>query len=174
VPPQRLTPESLAGSTLAVDVDAGALTAPEEAVLRDFAHSGGTVLTSPAGFKDERPPGDSITLSKAELDRFNDIWRDVNSLVGRQNLGVRLFNVSTMLSNALVSADGKTEIVHLLNYSDYPVENVTVQFLGGYRRATLLTPDGAEKSLQVYAADEGSGVDIDKVAVCATLRLELF
>jgi len=174
VPPQRLTPESLAGTAVAVDVDAGALTAPEEAVLRDFARSGGTVLTSPAGFKDERPPGDSITLSKAELDRFNDIWRDVNSLVGRQNLGVRLFNVSTMLSNALVSADGKTEIVHLLNYSDYPVENVTVQFLGGYRRATLLTPDGAEKSLQVYAADEGSGVDIDKVAVCATLRLELF
>jgi len=27
--------------------------------------------------------------------------------------------------------------------------------------------------LEVYAADEGSGVDIDKVAVCATLRLEL-
>jgi hypothetical protein len=142
-------------------------------VLRDFARSGGTVLTSPTGFKDERPPGDSITLSKAELDRFNDIWRDVNSLVGRQNLGVRLFNVSTMLSNVLASADGKTEIVHLVNYSDYPVENVTVQFLGGYRRATLLSPNGAEKTLRVYAADEGSGVDIDRVAVCATLRLEL-
>jgi hypothetical protein len=97
----------------------------------------------------------------------------VNSLVGRQNLGVRLFNVSTMLSNVLASADGKTEIVHLLNYADYPVENVTVQFLGAYRRATLLTPDGAEKTLQVYAAEEGSGVDIDKVAVCATLKLEL-
>jgi hypothetical protein len=37
----------------------------------------------------------------------------------------------------------------------------------------LLTPDGTEKTLEVYAADEGSGVDIDKVAVCATLRLEL-
>ena len=174
VPPQRLTAESLAGTSVAVDVDAGALTAPEEAVLRNFAHSGGTVLTSPAGFQDERPPGDSITLSKAELERFNDIWRDVNSLVGRQNLGVRLFNVSTMLSNVLTAADGKTEIVHLVNYSDYPVENVTVQFLGGYRRATLLTPDGAERALEVYATEEGSGVDIDKVAVCATLKLELF
>jgi len=173
VPPQRLTKDALAGTTVAVDVDEGALTAPEEAVLRNFARSGGTVLTSPAGFKDERPPGDSITLSKAELDRFNDIWHDVNSLVGRQNLGVRLFNVSTMLSNVLASADGKTEIVHLVNYSDYPVENVTVQFLGAYRHATLLTPDGVEKTLQIYAADEGSGVDIDKVGVCATLRLEL-
>jgi hypothetical protein len=173
VPPQRLTPNALAGTTVAVDVDAGALTAPEEAVLRDFAHSGGTVLTSPSGWKDERPPGDSITLSKGELERFNDIWRNVNSLVGRQNLGVRLFNVSTMLSNVLASADGKTEIVHLVNYSDYPVENITVQFLGGYRRATLLTPDGAQKTLEVYATEEGSGVDIDKVAVCATLKLEL-
>jgi len=173
VPPQRLTPEALAGTTVAVDVDAGALTAPEEAMLRNFAHSGGTVLTSPTGFKDERPPGDSITLSKAELERFNDIWHDVNSLVGRENLGVRLFNVSSMLSNVLASADGKTEIVHLVNYADYPVENVTVQFLGSYRHATLLTPDGAEKTLEVYAAEEGSGVDIDKVAVCATLKLEL-
>ena len=131
------------------------------------------MLTSPTRFKDERPPGDSITLSKAELERFNDIWHDVNSLVGRQNLGVRLFNVSSMLSNVLSSADGKTEIVHLVNYSDYPVENITVQFLGNYRRATLLTPDGAAKTLEVYAAEEGSGVDIDKVAVCATLKLEL-
>ena len=77
-------------------------------------------------------------------------------------------------ANVLASTDGKTEIVHLVNYADYPVENITVQFLGGYRRATLLTPDGAEKALQVYATEEGSGVDIDKVAVCATLRLELF
>jgi len=172
VPPQRLTQEALAGTSVAVDVDAGALTPPEEAVLRDFAHSGGTVLTSPAGFKDERPPGDSITLTKAELERFNDIWHDVNSLVGRENLGVRLFNVSSMLSNVLASADRKTEIVHLVNYADYPVESVTVQFLGNYRHATLLTPDGPEQRLDVYPAEEGSGVDIDKVTVCATLKLE--
>jgi len=173
LPPERLTPESLTGTAIAVDVDAGALTPPEAAVLRDFAHAGGTVLTSPDGFKDERPPGDSITLTKAETEHFNDVWHDVNALVGRENLGVRLFNVSTMRSNVLASADGKTEIVQLLNYSDYPVENITVQFLGGYRRATLLTPDGTEKALEVYSTEEASAVDIDKVAVCATLKLEL-
>ena len=173
VPPERLTAESLAGTAVAVNVDAGALTPPERAVLRDFAHAGGTVLTSPDGFKDERPPGDSITLTKAETEHFNDIWRDVNALVGRENLGVRLFNVSTMRSNVLASSDGKTEIVHLVNYSDYPVENITVQFLGGYRRATLLAPDGTERALEVYATEDASAVDIDKVAVCATLKLEL-
>ena len=52
------------------------------------------------------------------------------------------------------------------------VENVAVHFLGNYRRATLATPEGIEKSLEIYSAEEGSGVDIDKVAVCATIRLE--
>jgi hypothetical protein len=93
-------------------------------------------------------------------------------MVGRRNLGVRLFNVSSMLSNALVSSDGKTAIVHLVNYSDYPVENVTLFFLGEFSRATLVTPDGAEKPLEIYSNDEGKGVDIAKVAVCATVRLE--
>ena len=45
-------------------------------------------------------------------------------MIGRRNLGVRLFNVSSMLSNLLASPDGKSAIVHLVNYSDYPVENV--------------------------------------------------
>ena len=71
-------------------------------------------------------------------------------MIGRRNLGVRLFNVSSMLSNVLVSADGKTEIVHLVNYSDYPVENVTVHFLGDYKHATLITPEGVEKHLEIY------------------------
>jgi hypothetical protein len=93
-------------------------------------------------------------------------------MVGRKNLGVRLFNVSSMLSNVLSTPDGKTEVVHLVNYSDYPVENVTVYFLGDYKRATLTTPEGIEKKLDIYQADEGWGVDLDKVAVCATIRLE--
>jgi hypothetical protein len=52
------------------------------------------------------------------------------------------------------------------------VENVTAHFLGQFKHATLLTPDGAEKQLDLYAAEEAQGVDIDKVSVCATIRLE--
>jgi hypothetical protein len=172
VPVQHLTAEALNGATMAVNVDAGALTPEQRQVLQDFTRSGGTLLTAPSGWQDERPEGEQITLDKAELNRLNDIWRDVNSMVGRQNLGVRLFNVASMLSNALISADGATEIVHLVNYSDYPVEDVTMQFLGDYRRATLLTPDGAEKPLEIYKSDEGPAVDIPKVGVCAAVRLE--
>ena len=172
IPRQRLTPESLEGATMAVNVDGDSLTAEQKEVLRAFTRSGGTLLTGPPGWQDQSPAGDRITLEKAELDRLNDIWREVNSMVGRRNLGVRLFNVSSMLSNALVSSDGKTGIVHLVNYSDYPVENVTLYFLGDYRRATLIAPDGTEQALKIYSDDEGNGVDIAKVGVCATVRLE--
>lgn len=172
IPRQHLTPDALKGASMAVDVDADALTPEQKEVLRGFTRGGGTLLTGPPGWKDQSPNGDKITLDKAELDRLNDIWHDVNSMVGRQNLGVRLFNVSSMLSNVLASADGNTEVVHLVNYSDYPVENVAVHFLGDYKRATLTSPEGTEKVLEIYQTDEGGGVDIEKVSVCATVTLE--
>jgi hypothetical protein len=172
IAPQRLNAAALKDATMAVNVDSGALTPEETETLRAFTRGGGTLLTGPPGWKDQKPAGDRITLDKAELERLDDIWRDVNSMVGRRNLGVRLFNVSSMLSNMLVSEDGQTAILHLVNYSDYPVENVTAHFPTEYKRATLLTPDGAEKALEIYKTEEGWGADIDRIAVCATVRLE--
>jgi hypothetical protein len=172
IPRQHLSTEALAGASMAVDVDAESLTPEQKEILRNFTRGGGTLLTGPPGWKDEGPTAGGITLDKAQLERLNDIWRDVNSIVGRRNLGVRLFNVSTMLSNVVTSAGGKTVVVELVNYSDYPVSDVTVHFLGNYRRATLLTPEGAEKPLVIYPTEEGGGVDIDRVGVCAGIRLE--
>jgi hypothetical protein len=171
IPRQHLTPDSLSGATMAVDVDADSLTSEQKDVLKGFARSGGMVLTGPPGWKDARPDGNRITLDEKELARLNDIWHDVNSMVGR-NLGVRLFNVSSMLSNVLTTPDGKTVVLHLVNYSDYPVENVTVHYVGKFRTATLLTPEGSEKKLEIYPTEDGGGVDLDKVAVFATVRLE--
>jgi hypothetical protein len=172
VPRQQLSADALKGATMAVNVDPDALTPEQKEVLRAFARSGNTLLTGPPGWKDQGAAGGGITLEKAELERLNDIWRDVNSMIGRRNLGVRLFNVSSMLSNVLAAPDGRTVVVHLVNYSDYPVENVTVYFLGDFRRATLLAPDGTEKRLEIYASEDTHGVDIDKVSVCAAIRLE--
>jgi hypothetical protein len=172
IPRQQLSAEALAGATMAVNVDGAVLTAEQKEVLRAFTRGGGTLLTGPPGWQDPVAAAGSITLEKAELERLNDIWRDVNSMVGRRNLGVRLFNVSSMLSNMLVSEDGQTAVLHLVNYSDYPVENVTAHFTTGYKRATLIAPGGVEKALDIYKTEEGWGVDIDKIAVCATVRLE--
>ena len=100
------------------------------------------------------------------------MWRDVNNLIGRRNMGVRLFNVASTLSNYLGSRDGKSAIVHLVNYSDYPVESVAMHYLANYPHATLITPEGKEKTLEVYKTEDGWGVDIDRVVVCATIKLE--
>jgi len=174
IPGQRLTPDALQGATMAVDVDADALTPEQREMLKSFARAGNTVLTAPPGWKGQSAmKDDQITLDKAELDRLNDIWHDVQTMTGRKNLGARLFNVASMLSNVLSTPDGKQVVVELVNYSSYPIDNITVQVLGTFKHAHLLTPDGAEKNLEVYVTDEGgTGVDIEKVSACATVRLD--
>jgi hypothetical protein len=173
VPPQMLSAEALRGKTMAVNVDKDALDPAQKAVLTQFTRSGGTLLTGPPQWKDVTPTDKNrITLDETQLKRIDDMWHDMQAMIGRKNLGVRLFNVSSMLSNMLVTADRKQVYVQLINYSEYPVENVTVHVLGEWHRARLITPGGIEKDLEVYKNDEGTGVDIDSVGVAATIRLE--
>jgi hypothetical protein len=73
LPPQRLSPEALRGATMAVNVDADALTPEQREILRGFARGGGTLLTAPPGKAAAPAPG-RITLDKAELNRLNDVW----------------------------------------------------------------------------------------------------
>jgi len=77
-----------------------------------------------------------------------------------------------MLSDMLSSPDGKQVIIQLVNFADFPVESVTVHVLGNFTHARLYTPEDGERTLEVYKNEEGTGVDIDKVSVCATLRLD--
>ena len=173
VPPERLKPEVLKGATIAVDEDAASLTPQEREVLKQFTRAGGTLLTAPPGWNEGAArKEDQITLDEKELKRLDDIWHDVQSMIGRSNLGARLFNVSSMLSNLLSSPDGKQVLIHLVNYANYPVESVTVHVLGDYKQAWLYTPEGTEKKLDVYKVDEGTGIDIAQVSVTAVLRLE--
>ena len=57
VPRQHLTSESLAGASMAVDVDAESLTPEQKEILRNFTRAGGTLLTGPPGWKDEAATG---------------------------------------------------------------------------------------------------------------------
>jgi hypothetical protein len=171
LPRQKLEPGALKGSEMAVNVDPQSLTPEQKEVLKQFTRSGGMLLTAPAGWM-EPLKGDQITLPDTETKRLDDVWHDIQSMIGRRNLGVRLFNVSTMLSNLLATPDGKQVVVHLVNYSSYPVESVTVHLLGEFHHAKLFTPEGGERAVEIYKSEEGSGVDIDKISVCATLQLD--
>jgi hypothetical protein len=172
VPPQKLTPEALKGATMAVNVEPGSLTAQQLEVLRAFTRAGGTLLTAPPGADVVAPAGNNrITLDDQELKRIDDLWHDVQNMIGRKNLGVRLFNVASMLSNL---EDGPTGSIYvqLVNYSEYGVENVSVHALGKFKKAHLYLPGGIEKDLEIYEQEDGSGVDLDKVDVVATVRFD--
>jgi len=62
--------------------------------------------------------------------------------------------------------------VQLVNYADFPVDSVTLHYLANFSRATLITPEGAEKKLEIYKTEDGWGVDIDRVTTTAAIRLE--
>src|SRR5215471_5208787 len=170
VPRQKLSPDALAGAKMAVNSDGDGLDAEQKERLRAFAGKGNIILSGPPGWKDPSPAAGAITLDKAELERLADMFHDINSMIGRRNLGVRLFNVASMLSNYVAAADGKSAVVQLVNYADYPIDEVALHYLGDFSRATLITPEGAEKKLEVYKTEDGHGVDIARVVTCAAIR----
>jgi len=172
VPRQFLTTAALQGASVVVNVDASALTAAQEQLLHDFIRSGGMVLTGPSGWRDESPKGDSFMLDKPDLDRLNDLGKEVDARFSRRSLGVRVFNASSMLSNVLVSSDGQTIVVHLVNYSDYPVENLTLVFPSDYKKATFITPEGTGMVRDIFQTPDGSGVGVERVSVCTAIKLE--
>jgi len=168
----KLDGESLKGAKMAVTVEPASLTEAQKEVLKNVARAGGALLNGPPGWKLPFPKDSEITLEKDQLDKVNDVWQGINSVIGRSNVGARLFNVSGMLSSLLACADGSRVVLHLVNYTNYPVESITVHLLGKYKRARLYSPERPVRELELYPIDEGVGVDIDRVSVCATLVLE--
>jgi len=172
VPRQFLTAEAMRGVTITLDLDSAGLTASQQKVLRDFTNAGGTLLTGPPIWRDAGPMGERFTLNTAEFERLDSLWNELGSKLPRSNYGVSVFNVSSIISNVLVSADGKTIVVHLVNYADYPVEVISVIFPDDYRKATLITPEGAAQTLEISRSSNGLGVIIEKMSVCATIEVE--
>jgi hypothetical protein len=172
VPARRLEPAALVRATMTVNIDPQALDAHQKEVLTAFTRAGGTLLSGPPGWRFPSLKADQITLEKADLDKLDDIWKELNGLTGRKNLGARLFNVSSMLSNLLESPDGKQVVLHLVNYSDYPLENITAQVLGTFKHATLYRPEAAPKELEIYEVEEGTGIDIPLVGALATVVMK--
>ncbi len=157
---------------MAVAVDPSALSDVQKEALKDVGRSGGTLLTGPPGWRFSPPAGDRITLADSELERINDVWQGINSVVGRGNFGVRLFNVSGMLSSLLGDPERGPVVLHLVNFTNYPIESVTVQLIDKFQRARLYAPEQEARELSLYPIEGGVGVDIDRVGVCAVLVLE--
>lgn len=172
VPNSRLSAKAMEGAKMAVNVNPTGLSDAERAVMTAFARSGGTVLAGPPGWKFPPPRPGQLTVDEAEVKKLDEIWKELNTMTGRRNLGVRLFNVASMLSNLLDSPDGKQRILHLVNYSDFPAESVTAHVLGTWTKATLLSPNGPPRKLETYVVEEGTGVDVPLLHTFGTIVLE--
>jgi hypothetical protein len=172
IPARTLDGKSLVRSKMAVNVDPELLSANQKEALKVFTKAGGTLLTGPPGWRFPSLQPDQITLDKKDLETLDSIWKELNTVTGRDNLGARLFNVGSMLSNLLESPDGKQVALELVNYSDYPVADITVHVLGKFKKATLMRPEAGPQKLDVYEVEEGTGIDIPALGALGTLVLE--
>lgn len=172
VPFKAVAPEAFDQARMAVNVDPPALNPAQQKVLKDFTRAGGTVLTAPPGWRMPEPRPDQITTDAEEVKKLDQIWKEVNAMTGRRNLGVRLFNVSSMLSNMLGHPDASRVVIYLVNYSDFPVDTIAVHLLGKFSKATIHWPERAPKPLAPYENDDGTGVDIDILESAAILIAE--
>jgi hypothetical protein len=172
VPTRFISPDAFSGARMAVNVDPPSLNAEQQQALRGFTRSGGTVLTAPPGWRMPEPEPGQVTLGDKDVEKLDQIWKEVNSMTGRRNLGARLFNVSSILSSMTAATDGKKVILYLTNYSDYPVDTIAVHLLGKFTRATVHWPERAPKTLELYEIEEGTGVDIDILESTAILIAE--
>ncbi|HLJ51255.1 MAG TPA: hypothetical protein VKU01_34840 [Bryobacteraceae bacterium] len=172
VPTAKLKVEAMKDAKMAVDVDPQALSPAQKDVLKAFTRAGGTLLSAPPGWTFPMPKDGSITVAKDDFKKLDEIWKEVNGMVGHTNLGARLFNVSSMLSTLVAPAEGKQVVLQLVNYSDFPVESITAHVLGTYKHARLYVPGAEPKDLAVYEVEGGTGVDIDKLDVIGSIILE--
>jgi len=172
VPGRMVTDGAMKGAQMAVNVDPASIPDPGKEALRRFTRAGGTLLTAPPGWKFPTQRPDQITLDKGDIEKLDTIWKEVNSMTGRRNLGARLFNVSSMLSNLVAAEGGRPLALLLVNYSGYAVENITAHVLGKYTKATIYEPGAAPRNIEPYDNEEGTGIDIDRIGHLATLVLE--
>lgn len=190
VPLARFTPASLRGKRAALFVD---IDPPSKAVtdaLGAFASSGGLVLALKSTAGKIAPQGrpldpharfDVRQLGKGRVavskDGFDDPWllaRDAHLLMSRRWDSFRLFNASSILAYHAASGDGKTSVIHLLNYTRRAARSpVAVQINSAVRRARfhiLGRADAAEA--QVVTRDGGREIDLPPFAVYCALELE--
>ena len=170
IPTARLNSKTLRGIRVLLDLDPDSLTAVQRKVVEEFVRSGGTLVNPPSKWRFPAVDDQEFMLTKQQADRLEDLWELVYNVTLRRNFGARSFNTTGMLSAGLDSPDGKSVLVHLLNYTDFPVDSVTVHVLGAWRRARLYTPDALAQNLTVYSVKDGTAVDIPRVAVLSSVQ----
>jgi hypothetical protein len=160
-PYSRLNANALRDARVTVNPEPENAPAALSETLQSLAQSGKTLVNGPPPTKKAAPGPDDFVFDPTDTS-VDTTWQRVSAAIGRQNMGARLFNVSSMLSN-LVSLRGQRQLVlHLVNYSDYPATGITARVLGTWRRARLYRPGEDPVDLEVQKSEEGTEFSIDQ------------
>ncbi len=172
VPSRELTSATLRGSRLTVTIHPQEYTEEQQQLITAFAAKGGKVVKGEPGFRMPPMRDGRITFDKEDYRKLEAIWPELHLAIMRKNFGVRMFNVAGTLSYLQRSPDGKRTILHLLNFTDYPVENITAFVQGKYQSARLLSPGEPPQEVTLYDAPEGTGVEIERLGLFGAVVLE--
>lgn len=175
----RMSADSLRGLAAVLAVDLASPTPAEKKLLGGFAEAGGLLVVG-HGWGGEVATGQpyaEIPTGKGRVAVYADdqpdaeaVSKDLLDLM--DDLGVRVFNMPSVLTYASQASDGKRLLVQLLNYADYPGQTMTVQAAGGFRTARLFTPEGGASELTVKQVSGKSEVSIPRLVAAGALLLE--
>ncbi len=161
-PYSKASGDALRDARVAVNPEPENTPAPLTEMLQSLTQSGKMLVNGPPPSpKKAAAVADAFVFDPTDT-RVDTTWQRVSAAIGRQNMGARLFNVSSMLSN-LVNLRGQRQLVlHLVNYSDYPASGITARVLGAWRRARLYRPGQDPVDLEVQKSEDGTEFAIDQ------------
>ncbi|MGD1069188.1 MAG: hypothetical protein ABSB15_03525 [Bryobacteraceae bacterium] len=173
IPYSKLNAAALGATRLAVDPDPADLPKQDAPVLQSFAQSGRVLVEGPPPGPEKPAPNDDDFVFDATDLRADLVWQKVSTALGRQNMGARLFNVASMLSNLLELHGQRQLVLHLVNYSDFPASGITARVIGDYRHARLFRPGEPPVDIETERVEDGTGFAIDeRIVTIATVVLE--
>jgi hypothetical protein len=157
------------------------LTKEEKTALRQFAELGGLAIVGPS-WGDPVPNGKSflekpcgkgrIVIYREDEPDSESLSKDVLYLMGKDNLGLRLFHAPSVLPQVSASADGRQLLITIVNYATEPAEAIVLRLTGHYRSARFYGLEGPPAALDLEQSERGMQLTLPKVPVYAAVVLE--
>lgn len=176
IPATITTPGRIAGASsestqVLLNIDPLAVESGKKTLLLDLAKKGITIINSPLEWNPGRPAEGRFTFPEEEVKGLADAWREINAMLGRRNFGLRVFGAPSTLSLLKISPDGRKVAITLLNYSDYPVQNISLHLAGKYTQAAMMTRSGSTIPA-IFPTDNGVEIEIERLADVAVVVVE--
>lgn len=177
----QLTSRALEGLRAVHAVDLGQLSDAERAILGQYAQAGGVLVVGSSWQKVDIPEHQDLLVRAAGTGRValvrdeadpGEVAKSLVDLIGRDNLGVRLFRAASVLGHMSVDATGAEVLVHLLNYASYPAESVLVRVKGEFRKAQLHVPGSPPVDLRLEPDAGRVEVTVGRLPVYGVVRFE--